>query len=98
MWEIAIHPDALRTLKKLSRETSKSLFLFLNDYLPKDLTAAKLAAAKIKMLKGIYLFPKHTPKGMVHLFARIEFETHTIKVLHISITKIKSKRKPVARL
>lgn len=91
MWDISIHNEALRTLKKLSKDTTRSLFLFLNDYLPKELTPTKLASAKIKMIKGIYLFPKHTSKGMVHLFARIEFETHTIKVLHISLIKNKLK-------
>ncbi len=87
MWEIVIAPDAVKILKKLPRETAKSVFLFLNDYLPNDLTPSKLAQAKIKLIKGIYILPKYTPKGMVHLFAQIEFETHLIKVLHVIFFK-----------
>ncbi len=87
MWEILIAPEAVRTLKKLPKDTSKSVFLFLNEYLPDDLTPTKLTDAKIKLLKGIYIFPKYTSKGMVHLFASIEFETHLIKVLHIVFFK-----------
>ncbi len=97
MWEILVAPDAVKSLKKLPKDTSKSVFLFLNEYLPDDLTPAKLANAKIKLLKGIYILPKHTSKGMVHLFASIEFETHLIKVLHIVFFKKQPAKKRSTR-
>ncbi len=83
MWEISIQNDVLKILKKFPKEINKSLFLFLNDYLPKDLSESKLREAKIKTLKGVYLFPKSTPKGRINVYAQIDFEHHLIKVLHI---------------
>ncbi|MGD9591463.1 MAG: hypothetical protein AB7V32_02975 [Candidatus Berkiella sp.] len=93
MWEILIAPQAVQTLKKLPKESSKSVFLFLNDYLPEDLSPSALAKAKVKLIKGIYILPKYTSKGMVHLFASIDFETHLIKVLHVIFFKKPTKRK-----
>jgi mRNA-degrading endonuclease RelE of RelBE toxin-antitoxin system len=94
MWDVKIQNDAIKSMKRLTKEASKTVFLFLNEYLPKDLDPAKLHAAKIKELKGIYLFPKETHDGMVHLFLRIDFDTKQIKVLHINVRfKSKSKKK-----
>jgi mRNA-degrading endonuclease RelE of RelBE toxin-antitoxin system len=85
MWEIKIQNDAIKSLKRLTKEASKTIFLFLNDYLPNDLEPARLSEAKIKELKGIYLFPKETNDGMIHLFMRIDFTTKVIKVLHVNL-------------
>ncbi len=85
MWDIQIQPEVIRSFKRLTKDSRKTLFLFLNDYLPKDLTRAKLKQAKIKELKGIHLFPKETDQGMIHLFTQIDFTTRSIKVLHLAI-------------
>jgi mRNA-degrading endonuclease RelE of RelBE toxin-antitoxin system len=91
-WETQIQSDVIKSLKRLSKEASKTIFLFLNEYLPADLEPAKLNEAKIKELKGIYLFPKETSDGMIHLFMRIDFTTKVIKVLHVNL-RFKSIRK-----
>ncbi len=85
MWDIQIQPEVIRSFKRLTKASRKTLFLFLNDYLPKDLNPTKLSQSKIKELKGIHLFPKETEQGMIHLFAQIDFVTRSIKVLHLAI-------------
>jgi mRNA-degrading endonuclease RelE of RelBE toxin-antitoxin system len=92
MWEIKIQNEAIKSLKRLTKEASKTVFLFLNDYLPANLEPAKLNEAKIKELKGIYLFPKETSDGMIHLFMRIDFTAKVIKVLHVNL-RFKSTQK-----
>ncbi|MBS0288858.1 MAG: hypothetical protein JSS07_02315 [Proteobacteria bacterium] len=85
MWHIALHQTAVVSLAHLSKDATKAIFLFLNEVLPCQLSAQKLSSANIKMLRGIYLFPKETSHGMIHLFIHIEFEKKEIKVLHLHL-------------
>jgi mRNA-degrading endonuclease RelE of RelBE toxin-antitoxin system len=85
MWDIKLQSDAIHSLKHLTKDASKTIFLFLNEYLPKDLSPETLAKAKIKTLKGIHLFSKETSQGVIHLFARVDFDQKVIKVLHVAL-------------
>lgn len=86
-WEIKLAPEAIDSLSELTEVAANTILDYLEKYLPQVPNPQILADSKSGDIQGICAFLKGTTQGMMRIFAHIDHQKKTIKILHIAPRK-----------
>jgi mRNA-degrading endonuclease RelE of RelBE toxin-antitoxin system len=84
MWDIKIQPKVIENLQDLSADATVVLFDFIQAYLAKLPLEQELENPTELETHGISTFLRGTEDSLILIFAYIDYETHHIKILHVS--------------